>query len=426
MAFISCSDDQSYDKSKAVLAFSDSDDLKIDENLQSKEIQISKQKSNFEFGQNQKNQTIENYQFTPNGKKFLNKSTDFWSGRKNFKKNRFVFTPIFKDQKAFVLDVSGILSSYDLKTGKQFYKKRLFKRKFIKLYQNPRIGYFNDQIYAVAGTNEIVAANINNGEILWKKKLSSIPVSKPVSDGNLVFVTTNDNKTYAFNAQNGDIAWNSSAVSRPTAIFGSANPILNDKQLIVSYSSGEIYALDKSTGEALWTQSLNINKAIDSDFYLNDIDSTPTIKNNIIYAIGNGGLLMAIDAKSGDYIWQKRIAGIADLWASSGFLFIIDSQDRLIALSQKNGAIKYISQLPAYKNKKKPQSKIIYNGVIMAGDKLIISDMRGRILVANTQNGKIEQEFKVGQEIFHTPIVLDGAIYLHGIDWLTVNLIKIW
>lgn len=424
----SCSDDETYDKEKAILAFVDNKNLSISEDLKNIEITIPQEIniSKYNSSQNIQNLGIENLSFKPKKtNKFLSKSKKIWSGYRSFYKNEYVFEPIIKNNKIFLLDQRGILWCYDLNNYKKIYKKRIFPRKFIKYYQNPKISYFGNKIFAIAGDDNILAINMDNGEILWQKKILSIPISTPVADKNKVYVITNDNKTYALNSENGDLEWISSAIERPTAIFGAAKPVLYKNMLFSSYSSGEIYALNSSDGKIIWSKSLNQNRAINSDFYLNDIDATPIIRDNILFIVGNGGLMMAINIDNGQYIWKKEIASISDFWAVSGFLFIIDNKNRLITLKQSSGDIKYISQLPDYKNEEKPQSKIIYNSVIMAGNKILISDMSGKFLIVNPQNGKIEQEFKYSKDTAHSPIIVDNKIYIHTVSALTTSLIEI-
>ncbi len=427
----SCSKEKTYDKEKAIPAFLDSNQLEIDESLQSVEIAIPNQiqTSNFNVNSIKQNQEIENYFFIAQKNKkgkFLTKSKNLWSGYRSFHKNRSVFEPVIKNGKIYTLDSRGILWCYQLENKKKIFKKRIFARKFLKNYQNPKIGFHNNIIYAISGNNEIVAAKSENGEILWRKTILSLPISKPISDGKNVFITTNDNKTYALNASNGELSWVSSGINRPTAIFGSAKPIIYENKIIVSYSSGEIYALDKENGEQIWSNSLNQSRAVNSDFYLNDIDATPIVKNNTVFAIGNGGLMMAINIENGEYIWKKEIASIADFWAVSDFLFVIDNNAKLIAIQQKDGKIKYIKELAEYKNPKKLQTKIIYNGVMMIGDKLLISNFDGEILIANPQNGEILQTYKIGNKINHLPIVIDSKLYIHKTSRFTTNLVEIW
>lgn len=428
----SCSSDETYDKSKASSIFSKENILQIDEDLASSKINLSQQIKNFSWNfYNSDNIGIENFYFESSSKEsffskksFLDDYKKIWSGY--IGSRDFVYEPIIVDERIYALDATGNLFCFDLKNKEQIYKKRIFKRKFIKNYQNPRIGYYNKKIFAIAGTNEIKAINSVDGEIIWSKKILSLPSSTPVADDKLVFVSTSDNKTYALDSQNGSLVWVVSAVPKPTAILGSSKSIIHEEIVFAFYSSGEIYAIKKNNGDIIWSKDLNLNKAIGSDFYLNDIDSNSVIKNNILYTIGNGGLMMAIDIKTGNYLWKKEIASTSDLFLSSGFVFIIDNNNNLICLSQKNGAIKYIKKLPDYKNNKNPERKIIYNGLVIAGDKIIASDMTGRLVIINPNNGDVEESFKTNQKIFHSPIIVNGKIYLHTIGRFVVNLYEIW
>lgn len=427
--FSACSDkEKEYDKSKAISAFAIIDQLKADPALEKIQITIPQAKANHEWigSASSLNQTIENFAFTQKGKNFLSGYNKIWSGYRSAFDDRFVFEPIIKNGKIFLLDAKGILECYDLISKKKIWEKRAFKRIYLKTYQNPKIGYFNGRIFAIAGSNEIVALSENDGNILWTKEISSIPISAPISDGKSLFVTTNDNKTYALSNEDGKLLWTSSGIGKTTAIFGAAEPLFYKNSLIIAYSSGEIYALNKDSGEPLWSQDLNLNKAGNSDFYLNDVDATPLIKNDVIYTIGNGGLMMAINAKNGNYLWKRELAGIADFWAADEFLYVINNDEKLLALHKKSGAIKWSVQLPDFKNAKKPETKIIYNGVIMINGKLVLSDTRGKLLVVSALDGKIEQTFTIKEKIYHSPIAVNGKIYLHALGRWTVNLIEIY
>lgn len=420
-----CSDKKDYDRKKAISAFATIDEARVDETLQGVTIKIPAQsvKNNSSVMAGD----VENIFFAPqqNSKKFLNKTSQIWSGYRSTLSDRFVFAPVIHDGRIYLLDASGVLEAYCLEGKNKIWENRIFPRRFIKNYQNPRISYFNGKIFAIAGSNQVVAASAEDGKILWSKTILSLPVSTPISDGKFVYLTTSDNKTYALDASNGKLVWLSTGINKPTAILGSASPLLYKNMLLVSYSSGEIYALNRETGEPFWSQNLNVNKVGDSDFYLNDIDATPIIKNEVIYSIGNGGLMMAINAKNGNYLWKKEIAGITDFWLAGEFLYVINNDDKLLAIEAKSGSIKWITQLPNFHSEKKPETKIIYSGVVMAGNKLLITDARGHLLVASPADGKIEQVLKINQKIYHAPMVVDGAIYLHALGRFTVNLVEV-
>ncbi|MDX2083710.1 MAG: PQQ-binding-like beta-propeller repeat protein [Rickettsiales bacterium] len=438
---VSCADKKKdYDKSKAVSAFALVDSLAIDKSLEKTAITIPKQQqNNFWNGSIAlQNQNIENF-----GKNFSTTKNLFSSKREITLKNSdlffsgigatdfddFIFAPIIKDNKIFALNAAGKLTAYDLLTKKRIWKTQIFTHHFLKNYRSAKI-YYNknnsgEKIFATIAINKIAAINAVDGKILWIKDLSSITNSTPICDDELVFVTTNDNKIYALNALNGEIEWVVSAILRNTAILGAADPLLYKDKVIAAFSSGEIYAINKKTGELIWSQDLNLNKANSSDFYLNDIDATPLIKDDTLYSIGNGGLMMAISLKDGNYFWRKEIAGIVDFWAAANFLYLINNDNKLLAIDQKTGGIKWISQLPNLKKDKKPETKIIYNSVIMVGDKLLISRVDGELIIASPFDGKIEKTFNIGRKILHAPAVVNDKIYFHNMSRFVTEILEI-
>ncbi len=427
----SCSKEASYDKTKAVSAFV-IEDLAVDPTLKETKINIPKPQENSSWTSSAsfQNQKIENFSknFSINSwskKISFDKSSKTWTFYSGSKSDRFVFSPIIKDDKAFVLTSGGVLVSQDLKANKKLWETRVFPRRYLKNYQTPKIGYSNNKIFAIAGSNKIAAISDVAGKILWEKEIAAIPVSTPVSSDDLTYVATNDNKLYALNQSDGELQWIHSGIFRPTAVFGAADPIIYKNLVIVSYSSGEIYAIDKKTGESIWSQNLNLNKAINSDFYLNDIDATPLVKDDVIYSIGNGGLMMAIKTKDGNYLWKKEIAGIVDFWLVDDFLFVINNDNKLLAIHKKTGGIKWILQLPNLKKDKKPQTKILYNGVVMAGGKLLISESSGNLLVVDPILVEIEKTYKIGAKISHAPMVLNNKIYFYSIGKFLNDLIEI-
>lgn len=429
--------DKGYDVSKALSVFVVIDPIKVDKSLAEVEVILPEQKNTDFWGgsASSQNQLIENFTkefkiseegfFTKTREISLQKSSPVWFFYNGDIKENFVFSPIIKDDKVFVLDTAGVLNAYNSSTEKRLWESQLFKKSFLKNYHTPRIGYADGKIFAIAGVNKITAANEVDGKVIWSKEISSIPISAPVSDGKLVFVSTNNNKLYAFDANSGDLTWVQSGISRAAAIFGSADPVIHGDYLIVSYSSGEIYALQKQTGEVIWSEDLNLSKATSSNFYLNDIDATPLVKDGVVYSVGNGGLTAAIRLEDGNFLWRKEIAGIVDFWAAGGFLFVINNDDKLLAISKTTGGIKWISQLPELKKKGKPATKIVYSGLVMAGDKLLISRTDGQLLITSPLDGKIEKTIKIGKKISHPPVVVNGKIYLHSIGKYLIDLIEL-
>jgi len=433
-----CNSDKKYDKTKAFPALDVVSDVKIDESLKNIEIKLPKSQINqIWLGSASKtNQEIENI-----SKKFIYEDSGWFFNKKNeinlrrvwyknifyyedFAKS-FVYSPIITNQKIFNIDSSGDVSAFDLKSKNLLWHKRVFEKLWLKNYKVAHLGACDNKLFAVAGVNQIKALSQDNGEILWQKDLSVIFNSTPICDGESVYISSSDNKTFALNVENGEIKWIHYGIAKSLAIFGSAQPVVHKDVLIASYSSGEIYAIDKKTGENLWSQDLNLNQVYNSDFFLNDVDATPLVKNDVVYAIGNGGLMKAISLKTGEDIWRKSIASVVDFWLSGDFLYVINSDNKLLAVYKKTGGIKWMVQLPDFKNPKKLATKFNYIGVIMAGDKLLASREDGELFIISPFDGKIEKTFSLNKKVLHVPIIIENNLYFYGMNRYKTKLIEL-
>jgi outer membrane protein assembly factor BamB len=432
LATFSCSKDDDYDRKKAISVFVVTDHSMPDAALKNVKITLpAQQKNNFWKGSgSEQNQRVENIAKTFAFKKKTNaplieESAQIWSQVKFGYDDRLVFAPVIEDNKVFMLRTSGVLVAYELGSEKTLWKQRIFPRTFLEKYRTPKIYSAGGKIFSIPGINKIAAADQKNGQLIWSKDIAAIPVSSPISDGKSVYVITDNNRLYAFNADSGKVEWVHSGIMRPTAILGAADPVIYKNFIIAAYSSGEVYVINRSNGETIWARDLNLTKAINSNFYLTDVDATPVIKDDVIYAIGNGGLMMATHLKDGASVWKKEISGITDFWIAGDWIYVINNANKLLSIQRSSGLVKWSTQLPELAKKDKPQTKIIYNGIVLTGDKLVISSTRGDVIIASPLTGAIEKSTSIGRRIFHEPIAVDGKIYVHALSRFFVDFVEL-
>ncbi|MBL6664620.1 MAG: PQQ-like beta-propeller repeat protein [Rickettsiales bacterium] len=427
----SCESDQTYDKKNAVDAFIQKSYLKPDSEISLYGITIPEEKINDSWessssSKNSQNQNIKkNFSLNKKRKITLDKDLIYWHFYRGNRSSRYFYKPVIVNNISYSLDSSGILRAIDLNQEKKIFQKRLFPRKLLQSYQHPKITYFDNKIFAIAGSNKIVSASAKDGSVIWQKNISSIPISAPLVESKRIFILTNDNKIYCLNQEDGNLIWIQSAIYKPTAIFGSPDLVTKGNLLFAAFSSGEIYAIKKEDGEIIWSNNLNITRAINSDFYLNDIDATPVIDGDKLYVIGNGGLIAALNIKNGEYEWKREVAGITNFWLSGNYIFVINNDNKLLAIRKRKGRIKWISDLPDYKKKDKPKTKYIYNGIAMIGSKLVISSAAGKVIIVDPYKGQILKEIKIAKKIYHEPIIVGDKFYFYAIDNYIAKLIAI-
>ncbi|MBM3590734.1 MAG: hypothetical protein FJX30_05135 [Alphaproteobacteria bacterium] len=433
----SCSSDKKYDKSKAIAVLNQDNRLIVDNNLDKIPINLPTPRNNVSWigSSSLVNQNIENIAKNYSSKEigWFFKKNDIHIKRTWYKNmfyiedfaKSFVYSPVIINDKIFVLDSSGDLTSFLLTTKKTIWHKRVFNKLWLKNYKVAHLGACNNKLFAVAGVNQIKAINQDNGKILWEKDLSVIFNSTPICDGESVFITSSDNKTFALSATDGEIKWIHYGIPKSLAIFGNAQVVISQDLAIASYSSGEIYAINKKSGEELWSSELNSNQNFNSNFFLSDVDATPLVKDGVVYAIGNGGLMRAIVAKNGDEKWNLPIASVVDFWLAGDFLYVINNDNQLFAVYKKTGTIKWQVQLEKYRNPKKISSRHNYIGVVMAGNKLLVARQDGEMLIISPFDGKIEKNYSLNKRILHAPIVIGNKIYFYGMSRFKTKLIEL-
>ena len=67
----------------------------------------------------------------------------------------------------------------------------------------------------------------------------------PLVFKNKVFVISDDNQVFALNINSGDTIWSHVGNIEEVSILGGSKPAIDNEILVVTYSSGEIYALIK-------------------------------------------------------------------------------------------------------------------------------------------------------------------------------------
>ena len=76
------------------------------------------------------------------------------------------------------------------------------------------------------------------------------------------------------------------------------------------------------------------------------------------------------------------------------------------------GKIRWINQLPRWRNEKKKSGAISYKGPVLAGDRLIVAGTNGALININPTNGSFQSQAEVGGAVRFQPVVAGGTMYL--------------
>lgn len=326
-------------------------------------------------------------------------------------------SPLVADGKIFVIAASGKVSAFDaLNIRKPIWRTKLkFDNKREKLASAAGMTYYEGKIYIATGYNQVDALDSATGKVIWTRTINSIARSAPEVKNNVIYINTIDNRLYALDTADGGILWTHTGGNEDISVFGSASPVVYENMVIAPYSSGEVYALKISDGTEIWSDVF-ARRSISSAGTLSDIDASPVVQNGKVFIISNDGVLAASDLKTGKRIWEQAVSGRQSPWIAGDFLYLISNKNEITCINTSSGGIKWVKQLQSYKKEDSKSNPIKWSGPVLAGDLLWVVSSHGKIMALSPRNGDIEYERKVPKDIYISPVVAYGNIYLYSDD----------
>lgn len=333
------------------------------------------------------------------------------SSKKLWVKNYFFSNPAIVDNIAYFLDTRGNLIARNLDNlKKNIWKVRVIERTNFINYYGGKVSFYNDVIYLTTRLNEVIAVS-KEGDIIWRKKLNVIPISTPVVEDTTIYVITNDNKLYALDTNDGRIKWISYGNPKDSAILGSANPVIHKDYIIASYSSGELFILDKNTGTNVFNMNITGKYMVYSNFELTDIDSTPVIVDNILIATANNGITTGIDLNTMKILWKQNLPSLTNILANNGIIYLITTDNILVSINANNGTINWFKEFDIFKNKEKKKDLIFYRSLAMINNKIFAFNNIGEYKIINPKNGELEDSVITKFSFYSIPFSLNNKLY---------------
>jgi outer membrane protein assembly factor BamB len=196
------------------------------------------------------------------------------------------------------------------------------------------------------GYRGVYAARLQDGSLLWKRYLSTVPfgsVSLLAVIGGTLFAQSNF-MLYALHVSDGVLLWQYDLSKDFTAEKPSPVPLgsvallaVVDGTLFVQ-SDFMLYALHASDGVLLWQHDLSKDFTAEESFLIKNVlitngvlCFTSRISNKEVYA------LFAIDSHSGSFLWKQEIGGYPDRSLLADGVFYVASDTTLHAYRLRDG-----------------------------------------------------------------------------------------
>ena len=111
-----------------------------------------------------------------------------------------------------------------------------------------------------------------------------------------------------------------------------------------------------------------------------------------------------------EWVYCPRLAWLE--WVAGEWAFVVNNQAQVMAISRATGRVRWINQLPAYRNEKKKKDPINYVGPVLAGGRLIVAGNNGALININPDDGAFMSQTDTNASVSLQPVVADNMLFL--------------
>lgn len=329
-------------------------------------------------------------------------------------RGRLAAEPIVANGRVYTIDTRAVVRAFDAATGARVWETQVRGEGATSdTLFGGGVSFDNGRIYATNGAGFAAALDANTGAPVWQVQPGGPLRGAPTVAGGTVYVISQDNQLYALNSETGRSQWTGSGAVELTGVFGTAAPAYSQSTIVAGYSSGELVAYRYENGQVVWQDALARTGISTIVGNLSDIDADPVIDNGRVFAIGQGGRMVAVELITGQRAWELNIAGITTPWVAGDWVFVVNDRAQLLSVSRSSGRIRWISQLQRYRSPDDARSGgVFWRGPVLAGGNLVLASSTGRIAYANPVDGSVRHLANHDAPISLPPVVANGVMYI--------------
>ena len=289
------------------------------------------------------------YMFNPN----MLKNKEY-----SFAKNKTITEPVFVGDIIYALDIRSNISAFSVDKNKIIWSYNLSKYKKDN-YIGGGILHYNGKLYVTYGSRSLVVLDAKSGYEIVRKELPDIVKIKPImlNDGTIL-VQTISNQTIALSPETLKTLWEHESLAEILSASYFMTPIVHHDNVIVSYNSGQIFALNTKNGQVKWNfefANLSDHMAI-PNFDESSILCPPVYDNTNLYIATGHGKLIKLTAATGSVIWQVNAEDIQSMSLIGNSLFVTNNARQIAAFNPETGQVKFVADLNDGKDPQKLKS----------------------------------------------------------------------
>jgi outer membrane protein assembly factor BamB len=332
-------------------------------------------------------------------------------------RRKLLAQPVVADGVVYTMDSEAVVSAFQLSDGSRRWRIDTKQPDADSSNVGGGLAVAGGTLYAVNGLADLVALDAAKGTVKWRSSLGMPARSAPTIVEGRLFVVTIDDRLQARATDDGRSLWDHQATAPTIGLLGQPAPGYANGLVVAGFGSGELACLRAESGNVVWTDNLGATAGRTSLADLSAIRGRPVISNGRVFAIGLGGLMLALDLPTGRRLWERQVAGADSPWAAGGWIFVVSAEQRLGAVNAADGRVAWVATLPQWENAEKQRDPITWFGPVLVGDRLVVTATSRDALSISPYTGEIlSRQLLSGAAAPLEPVAADGTLLLVSDD----------
>jgi outer membrane protein assembly factor BamB len=122
--------------------------------------------------------------------------------------------------------------------------------------------------------------------------------------------------------------------------------------------------------------------------------------------------MVALELVTGQRLWEINVAGISTPWVAGDWIFVVTDQAQLLAIARATGKIRWMTQLPGYRDVKDKKGRIAWSGPVLAGERLVLVSSLGHIAYVSPFDGAVQSTVETRLPTSLSPVVANNTLYI--------------
>ncbi len=322
---------------------------------------------------------------------------------------RFLSSPVVACGTLYALDTYGLVTAVNASTGAVLWRTSISPVDKEQSIIGGGVACDNGKIFVTSPHAEVLALDAKSGAILWRvPNTSPVRAAPTVADGRL-YILNISNQLDVLDVECGKTLWNHAGITEFAGLLGTASPAVSNGVVVVTYSSGEIFALKAENGHQLWTETLSSTRRPDSLSSLSHIRALPVVDKNSVIIVGHNQKMASYDLIRGERKWERHIGGTRTPAVVGDYIFMINTHNELVCLNRDYGQVVWVRKLG---NDPENLTKGMWNGPLVAGGKLYLVSTTGHLLGLDPCSGKTLNERSLDAPVSICPFAAQETLYI--------------